>query len=199
MGLMIEIRRDLYINESNAERLNSSEETRAKICEAINSIISFCIVFFRINEWEASVLTKELIEAYKQAKYIVHINDKPYRIKVGEPCPALDAILQDSGADTAYFITPENPFSMTLSEQENKLRHERFVKIINHRAYAFYKGYGTNEDDTWPREQSYLIVCDKAQDIHQLASSFGQNGIIKLQYQNAAELLVLSPLQYQAI
>jgi hypothetical protein len=145
------------------------------------------------------LLAKELILAYKSAKYIVNIDSSEHRIYIDKPCPAVDDLLNSLGADSAYFITPENPFSITLSEQENVLRHQRFTKIMKDSNYSFYDGYGTDEDENWPREKSYLIVCDDANKMHKLASDFGQNGLLRLSYQSTARLFILTPLRYIAI
>jgi hypothetical protein len=145
------------------------------------------------------LVAKELIAAYKSAKYIVNIDSGESRIYIDKPCPAVDVLLNSLEAENAYFITPENPFSMTLSKQKNILRHQRFTKIMKDSNYTFYDGYGTNEDETWPREKSYLIVCDDANKMHKLASDFGQNGLLRLTYQSAVRLFILKPLRYIAI
>lgn len=40
MGMMIEVRRDLYMDETKVELLDNSDETRAKICDSIESLMS---------------------------------------------------------------------------------------------------------------------------------------------------------------
>lgn len=145
------------------------------------------------------MISQQLITAYKNAKYIVTIRSKPYRIVVDEPCPIVDDVLEEFGGKHAYFITPENPFSISLSNEENKLRHERFIKIIIDSNCIFYEGYGTNEDETWPREKSYLIICDDDERMQRLAGDFGQNGMLKLTVQSSTQLLTLEPLTYRTI
>ncbi|MFT7089909.1 MAG: hypothetical protein ACJAU4_001733 [Glaciecola sp.] len=57
-------------------------------------------------------------------------------------------MLLKHSAKGAYFITPENPFSIKLTSEENTLRHQRFIKDLRKGEYSFYEGYGTNEDET---------------------------------------------------
>ena len=128
---------------------------------------------------------------------MITISSKLYRITVDEPCSNIDNTLKELSAYHAYFITPENPFSIPLSDEGNILRHERFINIIMDANYIFFEGYGTNEDETWPKEKSYLIVCDDDDKMQRLAGDFGQNGMLKLTVQSSTQLLILEPLTYK--
>jgi hypothetical protein len=139
---------------------------------------------------------EELISAYQSAKYIVFINEKPERIKVGQTNIVIDKLLRRLSAQSAYFMTPENPFSISLCEEENMLRHRRFIKELKTGDYEYYEGYGTDEKETWPKEKSYFIICDDESKMHKLAGNFGQKGILELSYQFHVRLLILKELSY---
>jgi hypothetical protein len=141
------------------------------------------------------MIDPNLIKAYRLAKYSVTYEDKEYTLKVGRPCEFVDRILAHQHLKSAYFITPENPFSCPLSAQENSLRHSRFQKEIGNQ-YSYLEGYGTDEGETWPKEASYLIFTDDDAGMQNLAACFGQNALLKIQYKTPTRLLLLEPMRY---
>lgn len=142
------------------------------------------------------MVDKKTVEIYKTAKYIVLIENTLCRITVGNHCSDIDAQLLQHKARAAYFITPENPFSIIVTSAENTLRHKRFIQDVNKAKYPFYEGYGSNEDETWPKESSYLIICDDESKMHQLAGRYGQNAFLKVSLRSPAILLVLNSMKY---
>lgn len=136
------------------------------------------------------------IEIYKAAKYIVELENKIFRISVGEKNINVDALLEKHNVESAFFITPENPHSKALSKEENALRHKQFIIDLCKRSYSFYTGYGTNDENTWPKETSYLILCDDEPAMHELAKQYEQNGFLKVGIESTALLLVLDSKHY---
>ena len=142
---------------------------------------------------------KTFAEIYTDAKYLVKLDADSRRLRVGFPCSEMDVVLDEHKTNTAFFITPENPFSQTLSDVENECRHQRFVAELQETNLSYIEGYGTNEDETWPREHSYLIFCDDATAMHTLAAHFGQKGMLKLSKQKPISLLLLDEMRYQEV
>jgi hypothetical protein len=142
------------------------------------------------------MIDESLINAYRLAKYIVTYEDEEYRLQVGNTSEFVDHMLHHQNIKTAYFITPENPFSCTVSEQENLLRHKRFRKEIDNLQYFYLAGYGTDEAEKWPKESSYLIFTDDESAMQNLAARFGQNALLKTSYKTPTQLLLLSPMHY---
>jgi predicted GIY-YIG superfamily endonuclease len=142
------------------------------------------------------MIDESLINAYRLAKYIVTYEDEEYRLQVGSTSEFVDRILHHQNIKTAYFITPENPFSCTLSAQENALRKKRFCKEIDKNQYFFLPGYGTDEAEKWPRESSYLIFTDDDLSMQNLAAHFGQNAMLKIPYKTPVQLLLLEQARY---
>jgi hypothetical protein len=142
------------------------------------------------------MIDESLINAYRLAKYIVTYEDEEYRLQVGSTSEFVDHMLHHKNIKTAYFITPENPFSCTASDQENSLRHKRFRKEIDKLQYFYLAGYGTDEAEKWPKESSYLIITDDESAMHNLAARFGQNALLKISYKTPTQLLLLAPMHY---
>lgn len=141
----------------------------------------------------------DLIKAYQNAKYIVNIHNINHRIRVGVNDLMIEKMLIEKNAQFAYFITPENPFSQNLTNEENALRHERFTLSLKQKNLAYLEGYGTDEDEKWPREKSYLIFCSEQNYVHELAVNFGQLGILKIERNIPVMLLMLSDLRYLTV
>lgn len=142
---------------------------------------------------------KTLTEIYKEAKYIVSLPTGTCRLKVGEPSSKINKHLRAKGVKVAYFITPENPFSQNLCDAENELRHQRFKTILHKQSLEYLNGYGTDEDDIWGREVSYLIFSDDHEAMCSLAGHFGQKGILKIVLDRPVALLILDDLQYREL
>lgn len=142
------------------------------------------------------MVNHDTIEIYKAAKYIVELEDKTFRISVGEKNTNVDALLEKHNVESSFFITPENPHSKALTKEENALRHKQFIIDLCKSGYSFYTGYGTNDEDTWPKESSYLIICDDEPAMHELAKQYEQNGFLKVSLQAPTLLLVFDSLHY---
>jgi hypothetical protein len=148
-----------------------------------------------------AVTNRELIDIYVNAKYVVTTKNTAFRLKVGFHSPEADRLLDLHELKYAYFITPENPFSQSLSEAENKLRHQRFVHLLDDNKLSYIEGYGTDddEDDAWGREYSYLIFCENSEMMCKLAASFGQKGILRVSKNNPVSLLTLEDMRYREL
>jgi hypothetical protein len=142
------------------------------------------------------VIDTNLVKAYLAAKYIVVIDGQEHRLQLDTPSPKVDELLINESISNAYFITPENPFSLELSDEENKLRHIRFLKTLTTDSHKYITGYGTDMHEKWGREKSYLILNANKKAMHQLAASFGQNGLLKYSIGRGAELLLMRPILY---
>lgn len=127
---------------------------------------------------------------------MVDIDDNLCRITVSEHNPAIDNLLSTLNKSFGYFITPENPFSFPLSVEKNELRHQRFMKSIAALKLDYYQGYG-NDDESWGREKSYLTICDDHNKMCELASQYGQNGLLQMAKHDIAKLFILEPLSYK--
>ena len=137
------------------------------------------------------MIDKELIDAYANAKYIADINGKEISIKVGHMCDELYECLKVNNKNSAFFITPENPFSEQLSKDENELRHQEFLLKLNSIDAKYFLGYGTDKKGQWPRENSYLILIDEEEKMVSLAKLFDQNAMLKINMGSPVELIPL--------
>src|SRR5213076_3111031 len=64
-------------------------------------------------------LAPELIDAYENADYVV-FTDPELVLRIGEPSPRLDALLEAEGATAAAYITAANPRGELKTQAENE-------------------------------------------------------------------------------
>ena len=142
------------------------------------------------------MIDQNLINTYRQAKYIVMLDNQEYRLHVGGNSEFVDQLLLQQKVNAAYFITPENPFSCQLSTEENVVRHQRFCEEIDKERYFYLRGYGTDEAEQWQKEFSYLLFTDDEYSMQDLASRFEQNAFLKIPYKAPTQLFVLESQRY---
>ncbi|TQV72999.1 DUF3293 domain-containing protein [Aliikangiella marina] len=93
-------------------------------------------------------------------------------------------------ARSAVFMTACNPSSVILSEQKNYLRTVELGDEIRSRNYCFLSGYSTDDQQHWPREESFLIFDVSIAAAFEIANQFDQlaflvideDGFVKLQF-----------------
>ncbi|WJG08089.1 DUF3293 domain-containing protein [Aliiglaciecola sp. LCG003] len=142
------------------------------------------------------MIDEHLLHAYRTAKYMVEYAGELHRLHVGETSEVVNTILRLKNLKSAYFITPENPFSCMLSAQENALRHQRFCDELKKHKYFYLSGYGTDEAESWAKESSYLIFTDDESSMQDLAARFGQNAFLKVTEELPTQLFVLDAQRY---
>lgn len=129
----------------------------------------------------------ELINAYNNTEYQVY--NPPMVIEIGIKNQELNDLLSSLNLTTWAYITAFNPFSKSLSKQENLKRHKELrVKIAN---YKFYEGEGVGEDKTWEPEISCLVVGISYQEAIAIGNFFEQNAIVIGDINGVPELKML--------
>lgn len=58
-------------------------------------------------------------------------------LAIGQPSAAIDDVLRRYGADTYAYLTAYNPQSTTLSDAENRRRHEELCRVLSEAGYAY--------------------------------------------------------------
>ena len=149
-----------------------------------------------------------LVESYLRTTYRVTSVDPAIDIRIGEPCPALDALLEKHAARTWAFVTAWNPGSKQLDEAENRHRQGKLEAEVKQRGYVFFRGAGIPDDfieqcsgssfhvhpsslDLWSPEESILILGIERSEAERLGRKFGQAAIVIGTSSTAPELLFL--------
>lgn len=118
-----------------------------------------------------------LIRAYREAKYVIEVDD-PIILRIGQANRRLKEILKTHGVATAAFITAFNPFSETLSDDENLKAQSSLLAEIKGLELSVIHGYGQDVDGQWPREQSVLVLGITETQAEALSDRYGQNAFV---------------------
>lgn len=138
-----------------------------------------------MNNIERSMLE----EAYMNTNYVVQHEPNQLVIRIGETNSELDKLLKNHGSGTWTFLTAYNPFSKSLTNEENKTRQENLIKELESQNFYFLIGYGQGEGGDWPAEPSVFIFDVDREAAILLGKKYGQNAIVVGQLGNAAELV----------
>ena len=136
-------------------------------------------------------LDPDLRAAYEAADYVVF--GKPELVfHVGEKNAVLDAMMELNGAETAAFVTAENPRGRLTPKQRRGLAIWDIVGALGGVTYKkTYDGEGRDPKGLWQAEVSALIVGIPRAQAEAMGRRLRQNAIVFVERGKAPELVVL--------
>ena len=134
-------------------------------------------------------LAPELIEAYENADYVV-FTDPELVLRIGEPSPRLDAVLEAEGATAAAYITAANPRSEQKTGAENESAGATLDELLARSGYPRYAGEARDPEKRRAAEASVLVIGIYRDNAVTLARIFGQNAIVLIEKGKAPELVI---------
>jgi len=132
----------------------------------------------------------ELLQAYERADYVVY-GAPDLVIRIGEPNPDLDDLIEAGGGESAAFITAANPFGESQDEWENKLAMIALAQVLDGK-YPCYSGEGRDPKGGWNPEPSVLVIGIARADAEDLGRRYDQNAIVFIEKGRPPELVVLA-------
>ena len=135
-------------------------------------------------------LRPDLAEAYRRALYVVY-GAPDLVIRIGEPNPVLDSLLDEDGAETAAYLTAANPNGELQDAAANELSCAALHQALADAGYSCYAGEGRDPKGKWPAEPSVLAVGISRREAMLLGRSYEQNAIVFIERGKAPELVVL--------
>ena len=133
---------------------------------------------------------RDQITAYQKALYVV-FGRPELVIRIGEPNPDLDELLEAEGAGTAAFITAANPRGELTSAWKNEIANAALVETQTKAGYRCFEGEGRDPQGRWKPERSALVVGIPRANAEAVGRAFGQNAIVFVERGRAPELLLL--------
>jgi len=135
-------------------------------------------------------LDPELLEAYRCALYVVY-GAPDLVIRIGERNAALDALLDEDGAETAAYLTAANPNGELQDAAANELSCAALHQALADAGYSCYAGEGRDPKGKWPAEPSVLAVGISRREAMLMGRSYEQNAIVFIERGAVPELVVL--------
>ena len=118
---------------------------------------------------------EELLELYKKTKYI--IPELEIQIGIDKLNSSIDKELAKTKKLSWAFISPFNPFSKEVSDEENEQYFERLKEQVSTNYAKYFIGYGQGQEG-WKDEKSILIIGISETQATKLGQQFGQNAIV---------------------
>jgi hypothetical protein len=129
----------------------------------------------------------ELLAAYVATRYEIDAPAGTAVIRVGQPVPeALRALT--FRWDSLAVVTAFNPFSVTLSPEENLRRHQVLQGTVDAAGRRMLGGAGRDTSGEWPPETSLAIFDATDDELDDWMLTFGQNAIVVATRHGTADL-----------
>lgn len=133
-----------------------------------------------------------LVAAYRNTDYRVISTDAPFALRIGQRSDELARLLVRTGQQGATFITAENPFSQTVTVEENAANQARLQKDLEKLGATVLKGAGEGQEQEWPAEASFLAIGISRAQACDLGRKYRQNAIIWIDAGAIPQLLLLT-------
>ena len=124
-----------------------------------------------------SKLEPDLILAYKNTLFQANVGDEVITLRVGQKCPALQAVFEQHDVMTACYITAYNPFGRLLSMRQNQARNAKLKSDLAAK-YPIFEGVGVDPEGEWEGEPSFLVFGVNLTEAEELAELYQQNAVI---------------------
>ena len=132
---------------------------------------------------------RALLDAYLTTRYVAYDGAVAIECRVGEPAPALDALLDRHGAASGIFITAWNPRSEAQPAATNASAHRRRAAEIGRRGLRALPHRGFGADPAWEPEEGLFVLDLAIGPALDLAADFGQNAIAAIARGRSVEIV----------
>jgi len=120
---------------------------------------------------------RALLDAYLTTRYVAYDGAVAVECRVGQPAPAMDALLARHGAAGGVFITAWNPLSVAQPLPVNQAAHRLLAAAIGGRGLGALPHRGFGADPAWEPEEGLFVLDLAIATALALAVEFGQNAI----------------------
>lgn len=176
-SLMIEVRRDLYMDETTGGTHDGLAGVRSGLAVIIDAAAT-------------AAARHALVSAYRATGYVAGAGDWRIVLRVGERSEALVRVMVERGVTTAAFITAWNPFSVPQSPVDNEAAQRALVADVAGGGWHAIEGQGSGDDGAWPPEPSLLVLGIDEIAAKALMVRYRQNAIVWCGEDGVPELLL---------
>jgi hypothetical protein len=125
----------------------------------------------------STALPPGLVQAYRETHYRV-LGDDGFTLTIDVPSPELARAHPRHGVDSSAFLTACNPFSQSLSDDENVARQAVLAAALRSLGLPFIDGLGQHPSNGWQGEASFLALGVTRDQACDLGTRFEQNAIV---------------------
>lgn len=130
-----------------------------------------------MTDAHSTTLPPELVAAYRATRYRV-FGQPPFELAVDRRSAPLHALLQETGARGAAFITAWNPLGKALWLEINRRRQNALRDELRAQGLPSVEGFGAHADDPDQGEESLLVLGLDRDVACALGRRFEQNAIL---------------------
>ncbi|MHB2165645.1 DUF3293 domain-containing protein [Alsobacter sp. R-9] len=164
-SLMIEVRRDLYMDEASGAKHDGFAGVRSGLAVIIEAAAN-------------AAARDALTAAYRATSYVAGAGDQRIVLRVGERSEALLRAMAGRGVASAAFVTAWNPFSVSLPPAENEAAQRALAADVAAGGWYAIEGHGSGDDGAWPPEPSLLVLGLHEGAARALMVRYRQNAIV---------------------
>ena len=124
-----------------------------------------------------SQLDQALLSAYEITNFHVKA-DPAFILNVSKSSEELKLLFKRNRVASAAIITAWNPYSKSLSSEENQLRNEQLKNELTLRSFKVIDGFGQDPLLQWVGEDSFLVLGISLESSKKLGVQYEQNAII---------------------
>lgn len=135
-------------------------------------------------------MNEHLLENYQKARYVLEIEDLELELRVGEYNADFNALVKQQKSRQSIFITAFNPQSKLYPLAVNRENNEKLLAAIKDAGYQYWVGYGQDDEQKWPKEESFVVFDIEREDADELARRFSQNAYLWITIDSPVELIV---------
>jgi hypothetical protein len=125
-----------------------------------------------------SQLSKTLVNSYRTAHYRVTGPNGSFVLIVKKPSEPLASLMKLHGAESALFITAENPHGQKSQAGLNQRAQKALQGEIKAMGFPFWEGVGEDPTGNWKSERSFLALGVSQEQAEALGEKYRQNAVI---------------------
>ena len=128
-----------------------------------------------------------MMQAFADAVYRVHGDGDAISLRIGQPSPAMAALMARHGARHGGLVTGENPFGQEQTPEQNAAANDALRAAIDALGLVRVASDGGSEDGAW-NEPGFLVLGGDDHLLDQLARRFRQAAWVRIGADGTAEL-----------
>ena len=135
-------------------------------------------------------VSQAIVAAYEATEFRV-LEPLPFTLRVGCASEDLLALYTSTCVNCAAFLTAWNPYSLEISDKDNKKSQEALLRYLSLEGYPTLNALGVDPTGTWPGEESLFVPGLSLERAKALGADFGQNAIVWVGDDAVPQLILL--------